>query len=323
MTAIHQVTDGIWQITLPTPFKIGPVNVYLIHTDRWTLVDAGVKTKEAEQLLTESLSVLGLTLRDIQQVVLTHHHPDHIGLTHLFQEHAAIMGHPRVEPWLSKDTRFTARYEMFFDQLYREMGVPEAYRDKVPTLKDYYHYTSTGTLDVTIDAGDTIEGLDEWRLIYTPGHAQSHLSLIREADGVLLGGDVLLEHVSSNAIVEPPYHDEESEPLTLLQYRKTMQALLDEPFNLTLPGHGEPFYNGKKLIDQRLHRQKERKDKIFNQIASEGSSTFALGKALFSRVYESQLDLVMSEVHGFLKWLEVDEQVSTVLNDGIVYYKQK
>ena len=67
-------------ISLPTPFYIGPVNVYLIAEDPLTLIDTGPKTKEASEALREGLRRERLRVSDIRRIVLTHAHEDHCGL---------------------------------------------------------------------------------------------------------------------------------------------------------------------------------------------------------------------------------------------------
>ena len=70
----------IAKIVLPTPFAVGDVNVYLVKGEELSLIDAGPQTEEAKQVLDRNLSELGYSISDIDQVVLTHHHPDHAGM---------------------------------------------------------------------------------------------------------------------------------------------------------------------------------------------------------------------------------------------------
>src|SRR6059036_704075 len=75
-------------ISLPTPFYIGPVNVYLIAEDPVTLIDTGPKTKEAVDSLRAALRAAGLTVGDIRRIVLTHAHEDHCGLARSLRDEA-------------------------------------------------------------------------------------------------------------------------------------------------------------------------------------------------------------------------------------------
>src|SRR5258707_13721478 len=75
-------------ISLPTPFYIGPVNVYLIAEDPVTLIDTGPKTKEATEALREGLRHAGFLASDIRRIVLTHAHEDHCGLARSLRDQA-------------------------------------------------------------------------------------------------------------------------------------------------------------------------------------------------------------------------------------------
>src|SRR5713226_1217125 len=75
-------------ISLPTPFYIGPVNVYLIAADPITLIDTGPKTKEANDALREGLRRAGIRVSDIRRIVLTHAHEDHCGLARSLRDEA-------------------------------------------------------------------------------------------------------------------------------------------------------------------------------------------------------------------------------------------
>src|SRR4030095_3708002 len=75
-------------ISVPTPFYIGPVNVYLIHEDPLTLIDTGPKTKEAIEALKEGLRRERIRVSDIRRIVLTHAHEDHCGLARSLRDEA-------------------------------------------------------------------------------------------------------------------------------------------------------------------------------------------------------------------------------------------
>jgi len=72
---MKQLTDTIYQVSIPTPFAVGNVHTYLIKGERLTLIDAGVKTDEAWEAMKYELNELGYHPNDIEQIVLTHHHP--------------------------------------------------------------------------------------------------------------------------------------------------------------------------------------------------------------------------------------------------------
>src|SRR5882724_7746780 len=83
----QEVAAGIWKITLPIPFPLRTVNVYaLTGPDGWALVDAGMGTPDARAAFAAGLQAAGLELAGLRGLVLTHHHPDHVGLSGELQE---------------------------------------------------------------------------------------------------------------------------------------------------------------------------------------------------------------------------------------------
>ncbi|MFC7394776.1 MBL fold metallo-hydrolase [Scopulibacillus cellulosilyticus] len=315
------VDHGVWQMTLPTPFDIGPVNVYLIQNDIITLVDAGPKTEEAWLSFNDALKHIGMTPKDIDQIVLTHHHPDHTGLVNYFNQDIPVIAHSRLRPWFEQDEAFMMRYNRYFKALGYQMGVPEIYRKKMSSIEEDLKYASKGILTKAVDEGDTIDGLKDWQVLYTPGHAQSHISLYREKDGLFLAGDLLLEKISSNAILEPPYNDKETPPCSLLQYRESLKRCLKLNISKVCPGHGKVFAQAHELINERLQNQLERRNKVLSYLESGWKTTFDIGKEMFSKAYLTQMDLVLSEIQGYLDWLLQAENIQKIENNGVIYYK--
>ena len=95
----------IHKISIPTPFAVGDVNSFLVKGDALSLIDAGPKTPEAYEALKHGLNEAGYTFTDIEQVFLTHHHPDHAGWIDAF-ENATVLGHPYNNLWLKRDEAF-------------------------------------------------------------------------------------------------------------------------------------------------------------------------------------------------------------------------
>ncbi len=166
----------ISQLTVPTPFAVGDAHVYLLKGDTLSLVDAGVKTKAAWEALKTQLRQLGYAPNDIEQIILTHHHPDHIGLIEAFPRAERIVAHQNTDAWLRQDEAFLACFEAFFRQLLTACGVPEELMPKTSEERSTLQLTGKGQLTDVLDEGDTLPGHDDWHVIETKGHAQSHLS---------------------------------------------------------------------------------------------------------------------------------------------------
>src|SRR3954469_4810737 len=118
-------TDGIAKINLPTPFAVGDVNVYLIKGERLTLVDCGVKTKASWVAFKKQLADLHLTPDDIEQVIITHHHVDHVGMLDFLSDKIEVYGHPLNERWINPTDAFFEEQEKFFGAQFLDYGLPQ------------------------------------------------------------------------------------------------------------------------------------------------------------------------------------------------------
>lgn len=315
--------DTIHQITIPTSFAVGDVHVYLLKGDVLSLVDAGVKTKDAWEALTYQLKKIGYTPEDIEQHILTHHHPDHIGLIGEFPRAASIVGHAFNEPWLTKDRTFLQQYISYFKEYFTSWGVPSIYLKQVDTMKDSVFSFGDGELTTIIQEGDVLPGHAEWQVIETKGHAQSHVSFFRESDGTFIGGDHLLSHITPNPIMEPPYNGESERSKALLQYRSNAKKCLDLGIDMVYPGHGNVFSNVEELIPAQLASQEKRANKVLGMLQEKPQTPFDLCQQLFPKQFAKQLDLTMSETIGQLDFLEWEGKIWKETHDGVLFYHAK
>lgn len=316
---------GIHRIALPTPFSIGSVNVYLVEGEALTLVDAGPKTVDAWESLKHQLRARGYSPSDIEQVVLTHHHVDHAGLLDFLREigKVRVAGHPKNRPWIRQDETFYREWHRFMEHLFRREGVEEPLIGPgIQKYQKFLQYNCRTDLDREIAEGDEIPGMPGWKVKETKGHAQSHIALYREEDGLMIGGDHLIAHVSSNAMIEPPYPGEKVRAKPLIQYRKSLKECLGMELARVLAGHGKEITETRSLIEKRLIQQKKRAFALRDLLAGGGPMTcFELSKKLFPAKYNAQLPLVMSEILGHLDLLESWGTVNREEKDGIYYYK--
>ncbi|WP_181350015.1 MBL fold metallo-hydrolase [Thalassobacillus sp. CUG 92003] len=315
------VKQRIHQLTVPTPFAVGDVHIYLLEGDALTLIDAGVETEEAWSVFCEQLKEIGYTPEEIEHVVLTHHHPDHMGLIDRFSRAHTLAAHPRVEPWLSRDEGFFQRYERFFEALYEQSGVPDRYKRFLKGLRKPLAYSSPGEMTHYLREGDTLPGHEKWRVIETPGHAQSHISFYHNESGELLAGDHLLEHISPNPLLEPPLKSGDKRPRPLLDYRHSLKKLKDYNLTTIYPGHGNTFTYSDTLIHSRLKKQEERAEKVRQLLLAGSMTAFEVCEQLFPKHIDSQFGLTMSETIGQLDYLQsLDLVSSSLINEQEYYY---
>ncbi len=157
----------------------------------------------------------------------------------------------------------------------------------------------------------------------TLGHAQSHIVLFNEKTGEMIGGDLVLEKVSSNPLIEPPANREANRPKSLLQYNASLTRLLDLPVDIVYSGHGNEVRNIRPLIETRLQKQHERAIKVHAMLNDGEKTIFELTQQLFPTVYEKELGLTLSETIGQTDYLVSKGLAREFVGEGgILYYEQ-
>lgn len=311
---------NIAKISLPTPFDVGDVNVYLVKGDVLTLFDTGVKTKESKEALSYKLSELGLKIKDIEQVILTHHHPDHAGALSFFEQDVPVYGHQNNQRWLDWNDEFIQIHNQFFLDYAQNYGVAEELREKFIDYRDEMQFFSTRKLAGFLAEGDSLPGLPGWTAIETLGHAQSHVSFYREKDGVLIGGDHLLAKISPNPIMEPPFLPGGERPRPLLQHNESLKKLLELPISIVYTGHGAEVEDVNELIDFRMTRQHNRAMQVKKMLEEQPLTAFEICQRLFPKVYRQEVRLTMSETIGQLDYLTDLGEIESEIQDGVTRF---
>ncbi|CAI8871129.1 MBL fold metallo-hydrolase [Brevibacillus sp. IT-7CA2] len=312
--------DKISKINLPTSFQAEGVNVFLIHNDTLTLVDAGQNVKGAWDAFTAQLKSLGYQVKDIQQIILTHSHVDHTGLVHYFDHDVKLIGHPSSERWLHPTSSFLEQHDFFFQDFFHQIGVPPHIAQPYLAYKHRQVVSNAQrSLDIYVEEGAEIPGLPQWMALHTIGHAQGHLSLFHRQDKILIGGDVLLPHISPNPIIEPPLHRGEEREKPQLQMNETLRRLLSFSIQRVLPGHGEDILNPNELIQHRLERQHERAMQVREWLMEELMTIFEVCQRLFPKSYQSTFGFTLFETVGQIDYLLshqfiTEEQIKSGLN---------
>src|SRR5213075_1708368 len=159
-------------ISLPTPFYVGPVNVYLVAEEPVTLIDTGPKTKEALASLKEGLRRARLRVSDIRRIVLTHAHEDHCGLAKQLRDEAKD-AQVFVHGWETGHRAGRLEYEEH-RRLLERAGVPaeeiaamrrmyEGVREYADALADGEHVELHDEAELQFTSGAL-------RVVHTPGH---------------------------------------------------------------------------------------------------------------------------------------------------------
>ncbi len=309
--------------SIPTPFPVGPVNVYLAEGRPLTLVDTGPHYTPAQQALEEALAGLGYRIADLQRIVITHAHADHYGLAARLADisGAEVLAHAASLPWLGDEDG--AHRLAFYAEVMVWAGVP---REMLASLagisKGTGRYTRPIVPSRTLADGDHISlGGEEWRVLHTPGHAGGLICLYQPDRQILLSSDHLLRDISSNPILEPPGPGESRWPRRLVEYMNQLNRVAALDLVLTLPGHGPPLTDHRALIRERLAFHEQRAARILDLLRAGPLTAHDIAGTIFPVRDVVNYFLALSEVIGHLQWLEVAGKVTCREVDGVAYWQ--
>lgn len=310
----------IHKIVIPTPYNIGDVNAFLVMGESLSLFDVGPKTAEAYDAIKWGIFTAGYEMSDIEQVILTHHHPDHAGWVDAFPK-AQILGHEYVDHWMRQTEQFLAYRNDFYEQILRLQAVPE--KDIEPIVKVRGDIELLGTTPLTkfIRDGDEVPGHPGLKAYYTPGHAQSHFLFVEESTKQAIGGDLLLETIASNPLVEPPIDLSYNRPKYLLQYQDSLKLLRDLNIEELYTGHGNEITKVNELIESRLQKDEQRAKQVVD-ILTRPKNVLEVTKELYAGIYPKQLHLTLSKTLGTLDYLEREERVKVEIQNGVYIYSR-
>lgn len=315
-------------IPIPTPFPVGPVNVYLIQGKPLTLIDTGPKHADSLVALESGLAQHGVRIEDIQQLILTHHHVDHVGLARQIADRsgAKVVTHPYNVSYLEDYEAERMRQMPFYTNIWAEAGTPP---DILEAMKHANEGMSRWLDPVTatelINEGDTVDlGGVKWTVHHTPGHAGGLVCFHNRFTHELIANDHLLRDISSNPILEPPPTGgvANPRPKRLVEYIHHMQRMADLQPLVAYPGHGEVVYDIPALVRKRLAFHRRRADKIYATLAERPLTLWELTKPMFPRLTRGiDFFLAHSEVLGHIDILVEEGKVRPVRDGELVRWQ--
>ena len=240
-----EVAEGVLWLRLPLPMALDHVNVFALDEgDGWTLIDAGFSSRKSRALW-ESLLAGPLNGRPVTRVVVTHYHPDHIGLAGWFQARGAELVTTRTSWLFARMLVLDAHDRPVPETLafWRSAGMDPALYDRRAgerpfNFADCVHPMPLGYS--RIREGDRLRmGGRDWLVRCGDGHAPEHATFWSADDDLVLGGDQLLPSISANIGVYASEPD--ADPLAEWIASCERFLPLAEQRHLVLPGHKLPF----------------------------------------------------------------------------------
>jgi glyoxylase-like metal-dependent hydrolase (beta-lactamase superfamily II) len=329
-----RVLNGVHQIKSPSPGGAAlSTNVYVIEGgDGHILVDTGWDSQESLWALQEGVKAANLKLRDIKQVVITHIHPDHYGLSSKVKQ---ICG-AQVAIHKADADLVTSRYKDFDDliekteELLRQNGVPQ---DELSELKDaslwMNKYVTPHVPDVVLEDGDSVSNdCFDFDVLWTPGHSPGHVCLYERQKKFILTGDHVLFDTTPHVGFNPTSGDD-----PLGDYVYSLKKLENLKVHFILPGHG-PMFNALGLrIENILNHHEQRKAAIMKTLRDGLKTAYEVaqhipwmvngGSMLFRDLQVWDKRMAVTETIAHLKLLTEEDRVSNVDMDGASLYIAK
>jgi glyoxylase-like metal-dependent hydrolase (beta-lactamase superfamily II) len=316
---------GIHRLQIPTPFAVGRVNCYLLEDDPLTLVDTGPNSGKSLDELEHQLADLGRSIADIELVVLTHQHIDHLGLVEIIADRsgADVAAIDVVVPFVENFGDDIEADDKFAASLMLRHGIPE---DVVVALRSvsrsFRAWGAKAKVTRPLHDGEALDLRDRsLEVQHRPGHSPSD-TVFWDADrGILICADHLIAHISSNPLISRPLDGSEERPHALMIYIESLRKTRELPARILLPGHGEPITDHRALIDERLALHRKRAEKIHGLIAERPRTAYEIAQELWGNVAVTQAFLTLSEVLGHMDLLAAEGRAREVADGDLIRFE--
>jgi glyoxylase-like metal-dependent hydrolase (beta-lactamase superfamily II) len=318
---------GIHRLELPTPFLVGRVNCYLIDDQPLTLIDTGPNSGTSLDELERALADHGRSVEDLELVVITHQHMDHLGLLEIIQRRsgAEAAALHLLAPYLEDFDRSAAADDDFALEVMRRHGVPSELAAALGSVGAAFRaFGSSGRVTRPLHDNDQLVLRDRTlRVLHRPGHSPSDTVFWDEHRRILITGDHLLGHISSNPVVSRPLSDtgDRARSQALIDYIDSMRATRELPAELVLPGHGAPVLDHVALIDERFRMHERRARKLLRTLGDRPLTAYELALTMWGNVAVTQAYLTISEVLGHLDRLIRDGLVRGDDGDEVIRFQ--
>jgi glyoxylase-like metal-dependent hydrolase (beta-lactamase superfamily II) len=305
-------------ISLPTPFYIGPVNVYLIREDPITLIDTGPKTKEAYEALREALRRERLRVADISRIVLTHTHEDHCGLARTLRDEARD-AEVLVHPWETGHRAGRLEYESTRSLLLRA-GLPEeeieAMRKLYEGLRVYADSLADDEHGELSDDEELMFASGALRVLHTPGHTPGSCSFVREANRTIIAGDCVLKRITPNPLLAVDPVDPSKRFPSLAEYLVSLARLRSFAPTLVHGGHGDAVTDFEELFNRYLQAIQERQRDVIKLVTKKGATAWQIALELFPQATDVHRFLAVSEAIAHLDLAHSEGKLAIETSNG-------
>ena len=305
------------RIELPLGIMFRTVNCYLIPGEQLTLVDCGFDSEESWDVFQKKIKELGYGVNDIEQILITHEHLDHIGLLPRIMEFskATVQAPKMIEGWFARPDEMKATALSFIKRLYSKVGIPEGIQKKGLKFSDRIHsypaIEDLGRFEFFAE-GDLVQiGNADWEVLNTPGHCPTQFVFLQKEEKQIFGSDMLLPIAPVPIIYEDP-----DQPGTVNRALKDLLASYERLKALDLrtvyPGHGPIFSDANAMIAKQLARIQTRKSECQELYRSGLTTVYEIHQKMYP---DHQLPPNFSGIHMILGYLDLLREEGESITD--------
>ncbi|HTJ96866.1 MAG TPA: MBL fold metallo-hydrolase [Rhodocyclaceae bacterium] len=318
-----ELAPGVSWLRMPLPYSLNHINLWLLADgkDTWCAVDTGMAMGDVQTHWQQILAT-----HKLSRQIVTHYHPDHLGLAVWLQEQTGASVSMTQGEYLTALAFFneTGNYSPeATSELFRRHGLSaerlaamaargNGYKRAVSAIPSSYSIIRDQQL-IRI-------GAHEWRVIVGHGHCPEHAALYCAELGVLIGGDMMLPSISTNVAVFAPNPDDDS----LTDFLNSIRAFTALPENtLVLPSHGRPFRGIHARVASLEKHHADRCTELVTACRTQAHTAASLLPILFSRDITDphQTLFAMSEAIAHLNYLQQRGELIRTEDNGTLYYR--
>lgn len=311
---------AVYQIIIPTPYPVGPVNAYLIKNDPITLIEAGPNTPQASEALKHMLELLGCRVEDIKRIVVTHYHPDHSGMAEQIARASGAVVH--IHPL--EESKIKGKVDFYKERMpfILETGIPEEVLKEVIGDKDKLPEPSLEDISIKLLSGGERISFDggELRIMHLPGHSPGHLCVYDPQQKLFFSGDFLLPHITPNPLMEPDHEKPGVRLPSLKQYLSGLDVLEKLEVDMVFPGHGGAFNDYVRAITVARQHHQDQFARIKANLESGERNAYQLCIAIYPGLRKFGISLGLSEIVAHLDLLVENGKINCSKKQGINYY---
>lgn len=334
MMDVEVVVMEVFPVMVPISLgNLQTVNFYLVRTNgQVLLIDAGNNDDACWEALQQILQQIDVSPVQIDAILLTHNHTDHLGLVNRIrhqansssnnQKHIPVYAPAKAIPRIRRDETFFHKRYTYYKDLFTQAGCGEDAGERLKQLHEATYRKQRPSIDGPIIPFEPNDELFGFQIIDSAGHSPDHVLFYHGQTKIAFVGDHFLAHSPSNAIVDiendgRPFH-------SLIRYEQSLQRAQSIHMTIAYAGHGEIMTNPQQVIASKLERINKKAERITSTL-TEPKTAAMIAKDLYKeRYYHPQLfSLIMSEIIGHVDRLAHLGVVEKELVNGLYIIRRR